>query len=119
MNSKTRAQQGFTIIELLTVIIVISILAGITVVSYVGWRERTTAAVLKNDLMTISAAMKRELQFNNAYPLSLPSAYTPSQDVSALWQSGGTPTTYCVEATSGGITYHIRHTDSEPQNGAC
>jgi len=118
MNSKTRAQQGFTIIELLTVIIVISILAGITVVSYVGWRERTTTAVLKNDLMTISTAMKRELQFNNAYPPSLPSAYTPSQDVSASWQSG-TTTTYCVEATSAGMTYHIRYTDNEPQSGAC
>lgn len=41
MNSKNRTQFGFTIIELLIVVVVISILASVTVVAYSGIQTRS------------------------------------------------------------------------------
>ena len=43
-------QRGFTIVELLIVIVVIGILAAITVVAYTGIQQRARVAVLMSDL---------------------------------------------------------------------
>lgn len=46
-NNKSR---GFTIVELLVVIVVIGILAAITIVSYTGISKRANEAVVLSDL---------------------------------------------------------------------
>ncbi|MGB4420840.1 MAG: prepilin-type N-terminal cleavage/methylation domain-containing protein, partial [Candidatus Saccharimonadales bacterium] len=49
---------GFTIVELLVVIVVIGILAAITVVSYTGISQKAIAVSLQSDL----ASAKKKLQ---------------------------------------------------------
>jgi type IV pilus assembly protein PilA len=44
IKSKTQAQSGFTIVELLIVVVVIAILAAITIVSYNGITNRANAS---------------------------------------------------------------------------
>ena len=54
----TSINHGFTIVELLVVIVVIGILAAITIVSYTGISQRATAASLQSDLDNASRMFK-------------------------------------------------------------
>jgi len=47
---KTSLRQGFTIVELLIVIVVIGILAGITVIAYNGIQNRANDTAIKSDM---------------------------------------------------------------------
>lgn len=51
-------KSGFTIVELLIVIVVIGILAAITVVAYNGIQERTRNAKVSADLRSLHSAVK-------------------------------------------------------------
>lgn len=57
MWAKHSRQKGFTIVELLIVIVVIAILAAITVVAYNGIQSRTKIASVNTDLKSIKTAM--------------------------------------------------------------
>lgn len=50
MNRWAQKQKGFTIVELLIVVVVIAILAAITVVAYTGIQNRTNDSVVQSDL---------------------------------------------------------------------
>ena len=49
-NKATLVQRGFTIVELLIVIVVIAILAGISIVAYGGVRERAERSAMASDM---------------------------------------------------------------------
>jgi prepilin-type N-terminal cleavage/methylation domain-containing protein len=48
--ARRKARRGFTIVELLIVIVVIGILAGIIIVAYNGIQQRAVVASLQSDL---------------------------------------------------------------------
>ncbi len=55
---KTWAQQrGFTIVELLIVVVVIAILAAITIVAYNGIQNRARDSIIRNDLALLTKAI--------------------------------------------------------------
>lgn len=64
--NKDRA--GFTIVELLIVIVVIGILAAITIVSYRGIQERATFTSLKSDLRSLNTAVQLYHANTGSYP---------------------------------------------------
>lgn len=55
---KTTTQRGFTIVELLIVIVVIGILAAITIVAYNGIQTRSQTAKINADLAMINKAIQ-------------------------------------------------------------
>lgn len=59
---------GFTIVELLVVIVVIAILASVTVVGYNGIQNRATTTVAKNDLRTIGTTLQLYKSETGLYP---------------------------------------------------
>lgn len=58
MSFIPRRQSGFTIVELLIVIVVIAILATISVVAYNGIQQRARDNIRKSDLATIEKALE-------------------------------------------------------------
>ncbi len=113
--------EGFTIIELLAVIITIAILANITLIAYGDWRTRAETNAVKSDLMSAATAMSDELKFNGAYPTSLSSNYTQGSDTLITWASGSA-SSFCLNGVSmvrTSIKYYINDSMSQPAVGAC
>ncbi|RWZ78826.1 MAG: pilus assembly protein [Candidatus Microsaccharimonas sossegonensis] len=49
---------GFTIVELLVIIAVIGILAGVSILGYGAWKKQTIVSQLKSDLNGAAQAME-------------------------------------------------------------
>jgi prepilin-type N-terminal cleavage/methylation domain-containing protein len=79
-------RSGFTIVELLVVIITIGILATITVVSYNGVQARSRDTRRRTDVANIIKAMELYYSDNNSYPA--PTTNTGSA-INNGWYSSG------------------------------
>jgi prepilin-type N-terminal cleavage/methylation domain-containing protein len=64
----TQRRRGFTIIELLTVMIVIGILAGIALLKYIDLRHRARTVAVVSDLQTVRLAAYGAYYETNAWP---------------------------------------------------
>ena len=87
-------RSGFTIVELLVVIVVIGILAAITIVSYSGITQKATVASLASDLSNTSTQLKIFQTVNGNYP------ETVSIDCIA---SPDTITNKCLKLSAGNV----------------
>lgn len=72
-------KNGFTIVELLVVIVVIGILASVVVVAYTGIQNRTLNSIILSSASQYSSALRSYLAANDAYP-PMPSEATPGAD---------------------------------------
>lgn len=68
MMGKTTTQRGFTIVELLIVIVVIGILAAITIVAYNGVQQRARDVTRSSDIAGIQKALELYRVDNGVYP---------------------------------------------------
>ena len=97
IKSKVQAERGFTIVELLIVVVVIAILAAITIVSYNGITNRANGATAQE---TASNLQKKVETFaadgpTGTYPKTLAelTAQGNSWSTPALWSTGTTSQT--------------------------
>ncbi|WP_258723190.1 prepilin-type N-terminal cleavage/methylation domain-containing protein [Cellulomonas sp. NS3] len=65
---RPRADEGFTLVELLVVIIIIGILAGIAVPVFLKQRQRAVDASLKSDLRSVANELETVYADEQAYP---------------------------------------------------
>lgn len=109
-------KHGFTIVELLIVIVVIAILAAITIVAYNGIQNRAKASAAQ---AAASQAAKKialyAVENNDQYPATLEQAGIT--DTTDLEYSGG-GSIYCVTATKQNVSYY-QNNSSQPAAGAC
>jgi len=54
----TKLQHGFTIVELLIVIVIIAILSGLVISTFVGIQDRARTSKIQDDLTTLSKAIE-------------------------------------------------------------
>ncbi len=117
MNRWERKQTGFTIVELLIVVVVIAILAAITIVAYNGIRQRATESSVQTAL---SQANKKILAYaalnGDVYPDSLADAGVTASK-SAIFQyssdNSGATKTYAITASdspAGSYVYYMSST---------
>ena len=86
-------QRGFTIVELLIVIVVIAILAAITIVAFNGIQDRARASAVVSDLTAAAKQLKIDQANNGAFPTTLALA----DGGQGIKSSPGTTYTYAVD----------------------
>ncbi len=106
-------QTGFTIVELLVVIVVIAILAAITVVAYSGLRDRATDSLIKEGLAKASKSLELDKVDRGTYVSQLSELANPLGDNGTVTyqytaEGVGTDRTYCLSGTSGSRSLYIQ-----------
>ncbi len=112
---------GFTIVELLIVIVVIAILAALSMVAYNSIQSRAVAAVLRSDVKNASTQLEVAKATNGVYPSpTLPTTIEKSDGTTLQYTSDGS--SYCVTATSSrstSLSFMIRSDGAASQPGTC
>jgi prepilin-type N-terminal cleavage/methylation domain-containing protein len=90
--------RGFTIVELLVVIVIIGILASITIVSYSGVQQRAVSSALQSDLTNVANKIKMFQIDNGVYPGLISDCPTPASGNLCLAPSSGTTYQYAANA---------------------
>ena len=110
--------RGFTIVELLIVIVVIAILAAITIVAYNGIQDRAKMSRMQSDLTSLNKTIQLYRAANDSYPVSTswrcsnsyPTDYIPGVApafISSLPADTGAGGSYCYRTNNGGVDYKI------------
>lgn len=97
---KTRRQSGFTIIELLVIIVVMGILLSLSVFAYGDWRLRTARNEVQSNLTQLRSAMENARNFDNVYPATIPASYDGSSTVTTTLVTLAGGTAYCARGQS-------------------
>lgn len=119
--SQHKKSTGFTIVELLIVVVVIAILAAITIVAYNGIQNRAKASAAQS--VTTQAYKKIALwQVDNPGQSPSLSQFTDivgAANVSQYQYTQKTNGAFCVTGTSGNVSYYASNTQNTPVAGAC
>ena len=111
---------GFTIVELLIVIVIIGILAAITIVAYNGIQNRARTSAAQSLAAQANKKVMAYQASEGSYPADLATAgVTDTSNLQYSVNNGGSPATYCLTATNGDVSYFLSSTQSSPQSGGC
>src|SRR5690349_8493132 len=93
-------QRGFTIVELLIVIVVIAILAAITIVAYNGIQQRARVSSVTSALSQAKKKLELYKIDNSGYPASASLSAAGVNDGSDVtYQYTASASTFCLTAT--------------------
>ena len=115
-------QTGFTIVELLIVVVVIAILAAITIVSYNGITNQAKRSSAQASAKKAASKISTYYVKNNAYPTDETQAEIQSNpNISYQWRvnNSTSPETFCVTVTTQQMSYYVSNSDLTPKLGAC
>lgn len=127
-NMSTKAgvvsrRAGFTIVELLVVIVVIAILAAITVVSYNGLTKQAIETTMKSDLKSAASTLEIDNVRNGAYPANaglVSNGQGLKSSGSNVFNYSVDDTGYCISVTNARVdsVFYLR-ANGQITAGAC
>lgn len=114
-------RRGFTIVELLIVIVVIAILAAITAVAYSGIQNRARASAAQSAAhQAFTAISTYAAQNSDQYPANV-AAVGLADSAATSYQyrvdNAANPRTFCVTATTNSVSYFSSSVNSTPTVG--
>lgn len=115
LHQKHKAQHGFTIVELIIVVVIIAILAAITIVAYNGVQNRARDSKRAADMASIQKAIAAYDMMNNGVPST--SSYLSGTDLHSGWDSSSNTTWLSfLRATNGPMPVDSQNTLSANNN---
>lgn len=111
-------ERGFTLVELLIVIVVIAILATISIVSYNSIQQRARVSTLTSSLKQAAKKVAVYEVTNNAYPTDL-SATGIENSGAVTYSYSQTANDFCITALYNGIDPHNITSDMKISTGPC
>jgi len=114
-----KSEKGFTLVELMIVIIILAVLTGIAVPSYMALRNRARESATESEMKNIATAIELHQADMEDYPTTAEYAATPSAIVSYMDpipanDSWGEAYAY---ASADGSTYTLTSTGSDKAAG--
>ena len=100
MHSNSITRRGFTIIELLIVIVIVAILAAITVVVYTGIRERAEAAAIVSHVRQYANIFEMYIVQNGKAPAA---NWRCLGDAKTLPATNGYAENFCFKPSNSGV----------------
>ncbi len=121
MSGWNKSQKGFTIVELLIVVVVIAILAAISIAAYNGIQNRAKVSGLVSDLAQITKAVEtyKVTSATSQYPASLSvvnGVNASNPNLTYLYNSN--EGVYCIELANGSLIYSVDQKRA-PREGRC
>lgn len=113
-----KSRSGFTIVELLIVIVIIAVLATISIVAYRGIQKRATEAGIQSDLRQAATFLEQQYLDTSSYPTDTGTIPKSADTSYQIFVSGNS---YCLTATtskSGASPYHLSK-DGGLASGPC
>lgn len=117
-------KQGFTIVELLIVIVVIGILAAITIVAFNGIQNKARVATVQSDLknaVTSLESYKVGTSASDLYPANTSIAAlksSPGNNFTYIVSNTTSPAGYCLIADNSGTRYYSTNLNTTPALGS-
>ena len=126
MGKKNRISilRGFTIVELLIIIVVIAILAAITIVSYSAITKNSREQSVNADLTSVSSELAKYKADKGVYP----TVTQFNSDIKKSNSSGGsaysyvydsTRDSYCLAVTGYSKSFHLESSNTKASDGDC
>lgn len=122
-NQQRLLKSGFTILELLLVIVIIGTIAGIALLSYSGITSKAIGSALQSDLTNANIYLKLYHAENDVYPATL-SLVNNGNGVSSTvgntysYNVSANGKQYCIASSNGTAAYYIVN-GSAPAAGGC
>ena len=124
LMKRAQTSKGFTIVELLIVVVVIAILAAITIVAYNGIQQRakdsaaqSTASQAGKKLASY-AVLNAEL-FPTTTTFNTSTGLSDGDGTSYQYSVSNDLKTFCLTATKSNVSYSVSNTNLTPKKGAC